>query len=362
MEDVRMRSALLKALMAWFVALPLPTIAQQREPLSVGDVTATPGTAASGYLRIPPAAGDNGTDIPITVVHGRQPGPVVSIVAGVHGSEYPPILALQELRRRLVARELRGSVILVHCANPPSFFARTVYYGPSDWQNLNRVFPGAVDGTLSYRIADAVIQRVIVPADVLVDVHGGDANEALRSYAAIMLTGDIARDARTRVLGNALGFDRMIETTLSMPIPAPARYLTRAAASMGKISVAIESGELGRRDNEYVQPIVDGLLNLLRVDSMIPGRPIGHSPRERYASNRTVVSPVSGILWPHSRLGQRLVKGDTLAVVTDLLGESAAVIVSPEDGVVMYQAMTPPISAGETAAAIGVSLPRDSAR
>jgi predicted deacylase len=359
MEGVQMHRVLIGTVVAWCVTLPRPATAQQREPLSVGEVTAAPGAAASGYLRVPPAAGDNGTDIPITVVHGPQPGPVVAIVAGVHGSEYPPMLAVQVLRRHLVPRELRGSVILVHCANPPSFFARTVYYGPLDRQNLNRVFPGAADGSVSYRIADALIREVVSPADVLVDVHGGDANEALTSYAAIMLTGDTARDARTRLLGNALGFPRLIENKLPVPIPTPARYLTRAAAAMGKTSLAIESGELGRRDIQYVQPIVDGLLNLLRAASILPGRPTAYSQRQRYASNETVASPVTGVLWPRLRLGERVVKGDTLAVVTDWFGQQAAVILSPNDGVVMYQAVTPPISAGETVAAVGVPLPGD---
>jgi predicted deacylase len=357
-----MHNLLPGTLVAWCLVLPPPTIAQQREPLSVGGVTAAPGTTAAGYIRVAPAAGDNGTDIPITVVHGQQPGPVVAIVAGVHGSEYPPMMALQIVRRRLVARDLRGSVILVHCANPPSFFARTIYYGPLDGQNLNRVFPGAPDGSLSFRIADAVIRQVISPADILVDVHAGDANEALRSYAAVMITGDTARDARTRMLGDALGFPRLIENTLPSPIPTPARYLTRAAASMGKVSLAIESGELGRRSEEYVQPIVDGLLNLLRAASVLPGKAKAYASRERYASNQTVASPVSGVLWPRPRLGQRVVKGDTLAVVTDWFGEQISVIVSPNDGVVMYQAVTPPISAGETVAAVGVPLSRATSR
>jgi len=38
-------------------------------------------------------------------------------------------------------------------ANVPSFLKRTIYYGPVDGKNLNRVYPGKVDGTVSERIA-----------------------------------------------------------------------------------------------------------------------------------------------------------------------------------------------------------------
>ena len=39
-----------------------------------------------------PAALDSGTQIPITTIRGARPGPVVALVAGNHGYEYPPIL------------------------------------------------------------------------------------------------------------------------------------------------------------------------------------------------------------------------------------------------------------------------------
>jgi predicted deacylase len=63
------------------------------------------------------------------------------------------------------------------------------------------------------------------------------------------------------------------------------------------------------------------------------------------------------MLWPRATVGRSVRRGDTLAVVTDFHGEAVGAIVSPPDGVLMYQAVTPPISAGETAAAIGIRLP-----
>ena len=64
-------------------------------------------------------------------------------MAGVHGSEYPPILALYRLKDDdRSPKTLSGTLILVHIANLPSFQKRTIYYNPYDWKNLNRVFPG----------------------------------------------------------------------------------------------------------------------------------------------------------------------------------------------------------------------------
>ena len=77
----------------------------QGQPLSVGPVSAAPGSAASGTLTVPAAPGDQGTTIPITVINGARPGPVLALVAGVHGMEYPPILALQRLRTTIEAMQ-----------------------------------------------------------------------------------------------------------------------------------------------------------------------------------------------------------------------------------------------------------------
>ena len=43
--------------------------------LTVGSVSAAPGTLASGSLEVPARAGDTGTTIPITVINGTSPGP-----------------------------------------------------------------------------------------------------------------------------------------------------------------------------------------------------------------------------------------------------------------------------------------------
>src|SRR5690349_23972929 len=93
-----------------------------------------------------PAASDAGTQIPVTTIRGAEPGPVLALIAGNHGYEYPPILALQKLRGQLDAGRLRGTIMMVHVANMPSFLGRTVYFSPIDAKNLNRCYPGRTDG------------------------------------------------------------------------------------------------------------------------------------------------------------------------------------------------------------------------
>src|SRR5581483_2834469 len=64
---------------------------------------------------------DSGTQIPVTIVRGARPGPTLALIAGNHGYEYPPILALQNFRAQVDPGQLSGTILMVHVANMPSF-------------------------------------------------------------------------------------------------------------------------------------------------------------------------------------------------------------------------------------------------
>ena len=157
----------------------LVAVAQQPAPLTIGSTVARPGQAASGFIEVP-AGVDAATRIPITIVRGAQSGPTLALIAGTHGSEVAPIVALQRVRASLDPAQLRGTVLIVHVANMPSFLGRTIYYSPVDGKNLNRVYPGKQDGTVSERIAYAITNQIIERADFLVDIHSGVGNVSLR--------------------------------------------------------------------------------------------------------------------------------------------------------------------------------------
>ena len=150
--------------------------------LKVGRVTSSPGEIKSGFISVP--AGSDGPEIriPITVVNGEKKGPVLALTAGIHGYEYPPILALQRLKQQLDPSKISGTVIMVHVVNMPSFLKRTIYYNPHDWKNQNRVFPGKIDGTMTERIAYQITNEVLKQCDFHLDLHCGDGNEDLMTY------------------------------------------------------------------------------------------------------------------------------------------------------------------------------------
>ncbi len=316
---------------------------------------AEPGTAASGSIAVPAAPTDEGTRIPVTVVRGARPGPVLTLVAGVHGSEYSPILALGRLRSRLDPGAIAGTVVLVHMANLPAFQGRTIYLSPGDLKNLNRVFPGDPDGTITERIAHVLTEQVIARSDFMMDIHSGDGNEWLRPswtgyYAEAGGAEVIAQSKRMAV---AFGLDFIVEFAGDLD-PARPVWCGATAVARGIPSIDIESGEMGLIEDHRIEPIVDGVLSVMRELDMADGAP---SPapnplfiRERYYAT----SEYDGVWEPDPCVvaGQLVREGARLGVVRDYHGNPLTEIRAPGDGILLILLGTPPVNQGETIAVV----------
>lgn len=299
-----------------------------------------------------PAGIDAGTQIPVTTIQGSRPGPVLALIAGNHGYEYPPILALQKIAGLVDDATLAGTVILVHVANMPSFLGRTVYFSPIDGKNLNRVYPGRQDGTVSDRIAYAITTEIIEKADCVLDLHCGDGNEWLRPYVYQTITGHAEIDGMIGGLALAFGIDHILLDHGRPTDPARSLYCSTTAITRGKPAITVECGYLGTSDPQAVNQIIAGIQGVmlhLKMTATGPqslSRPIYLDPSE------VIMSPATGILYAHVERDQTVAKGAVLAHVTDFFGKMIAEVVSPIDGLVLYVVATPPITKGQPVACI----------
>jgi len=242
------------------------------ESQTFGPLRPKPGEVLSGFLSVPEIDGV-GTAIPMTVIRGVNPGKTLALVAGVHGYEYPPVLALYRLKETIDSKSLSGTLVLVHIANPPSFQKRTVYFTPTDGKNLNRVFPGDPKGTLSQRMAHVLTEEVVKKCDALIDMHCGDGNEALMLYTYWMISPDEDFNAQTREMALAFGLRHIIIDATRGPDPTDSKYLGNTALTRGIPAVTTEAGMLGRVDEESIARNVQGARNVMQLLKMIEGKP-----------------------------------------------------------------------------------------
>src|SRR3989442_11788377 len=93
----------------WLVLAAAPVVAQDpHATVTVGTAAARRGQVAYGALRIP-AGVDSATNLPVAVINGTRPGPVLVLVAGSHGTEYTSIVALTRLIGQLDPRTMAGT-------------------------------------------------------------------------------------------------------------------------------------------------------------------------------------------------------------------------------------------------------------
>ena len=359
-----------RAAIAAALCVPAAAIAQPRAaadaPFRVGPLLVRAGESATGAIPVP-AGVDSGTQVPVSVIRGRRPGPVLALVAGTHGSEVAPVVALQRVRARLDAPNardsLRGTVVLVHVANLPSFQARTVYYSPVDGKNLNRVYPGRPDGTVSERIAHAITTEVIDRADYLVDLHAGDGNESLRPYTYWSRLGlDPKVDSAARELALAWGADHIVVDDDRPRDRARTLYTQNTAQVRGKPSITTETGWLGVPDPEMVRRNEEGAFRLLRHLGMLPGAAERVARPVWLVRTSVLTSPATGTWHAAVERGHTVAEGTVVGTVTDFAGRPLAEVRAPFAGEVLYVIGTPAMRAGEPVAMLGQAGDPDAPR
>jgi predicted deacylase len=280
--------------------------------------------------------------IPVTVLVGRHPGSRVVAIAGVHGNEYPGPLALIDLARTLDPADLAGTLVLVPIANPLAFNAGT-RVSPEDSVNLNRVFPGDPRGTLTARLAHALVHGIVGGADLAVDLHSAEATGVMLPMAGFReSTGPVAECSARAAAAMALEMDWMMSW-------APGT-LSTALNQLGIPAVGCELGGLGIAGDGEAERYRAAVLRLL-------DRPFeAELPRE-VELMEDVAAPASGLLEGVPGLRAAVRAGDVVGRVVDPWGRAVAELRAPSDGRVVHRRSFRQVRAGETIVSIGRRIP-----
>jgi predicted deacylase len=294
--------------------------------------------------------------MPVTILSGKEKGPVFTIIAGIHGFEYPPITAVQELIKEIDPKKLKGTLIVVPIANVGSFYKRTPFVNPSDHKNLNNAFPGSETGTITEQIANYITKQIIPQSDVFLDIHGGDANEDLLPFVCYY---NNASEEKKTLLSSKLseisGINHIVSYPYTITKTEPAKYAFKQASQNGKTALSIEAGKLGNVQTEAVHLIKKAVYNMLNYMEMYgDGIASVKNPSAVYLNNQEYVkAEVAGIFNSTLKSGDYIRKGDKIGFVSNEFGKVLAEIKSPATGIVLYKIGTPPVNKGETVFCIG---------
>jgi uncharacterized protein len=261
-------------------------------------------THASAYGFIP---------IPIVVVKNGA-GPTAMFMAGNHGDEYEGQVALCNLARWLTPERIRGRVIILPAANFPAAMAgRRV--SPIDDANLNRVFPGDPDGTVTRQIAWYIEHELIPRCDFFADLHSGGSSLMYLPSALINRSADPERMrmliAALRAFGAPLAY-------IGTSNPGGDATAMGGADRQGVPAIGTELGGTGTVTPAALAIAERGCRNLLvhlgilaESERIVPPQPM--RLLEVGGSDHFTYAPESGVFEPLAALGDTVAAGQPAA-------------------------------------------------
>ena len=316
--------------------------------VTVGSATAPDGAKATGFVQVP-AGSDAALSLPVIVINGAKPGPMLALIAGAQGTEYGGIIALEKLAQSADPASISGSLVIVPLVNPASF-QQKVPLNPVDGKNMNRYYPGKADGSQSERAAWAITKQVIEKCDYLIDYHSGGLDGNIRRYSYWTDTGNAARDAVTRGMVLAFGLDHIV----IRPVPPGGPVtVTRQAQNIGKPAIIVYAGHAGTTDAGDMQALVQGTEDVMRYLKMLPGsvKPMEHPLW--LARLAPISAGEDGIFYPLVLPEAYVERGMPIGSITDYFGVKIRDVLSPVSGVVIYIGAVPSLKKGDNIAYIG---------
>jgi hypothetical protein len=319
------------------------------------------GSKTVESIEVHDAHNDVRSTIPLGIIEGDAPGPTLAVIGGVHATEYAAHEGVVRFWERLDPSEISGRVLVVLVADAVAMARKSAYVNPVDGKNLNRVWPGEEDGTITEVIAHAITERVVAQADAVIDVHGGEWDEAIDLFIITHRTGDEDLDRRTVELALAVGFP-FVEVT-----DAGGEVLGRGTGSGtamlgGTPAMTLEAGGEARRERRHVDAVVNGLENACRHLGLKSGLLTSWAGVPVLLDHGVLLKTTKGgVMRPAVEVGDWVEAGDLFAEVLDHDGTVLDQVRVTEAGVVLDVITARGIGADAFAGKIGICPPRAAA-
>ena len=309
-----------------------------------------PGTGAEVSLELGDGPAGNPRNIPVYIIHGTKPGPVLALTAGIHGDELNGVSVVHHLIHgddhiagtdddRISRDELAGTLICVPVVNIEGMLLEQ--RGAPDNRDINRLFPGKEQGNQSQRIAHALFQSVVKRADYLIDLHSAPHSRTNLPHVR-------ANFERKECMELARAFG----THIILHSSGPKGSLRRTATMDGTPTILLEAGTAHRFEMEAVHTGIEGVLNVMGHLGMIERENRLPAVRLLVRRSKWARAEAGGLLYSRVNVGDHVNKGQEIALVTDPLGEQTHSIESPRTGVIVGLALNPLVRAGDPIANI----------
>ncbi|TND10393.1 MAG: deacylase [Bacteroidetes bacterium] len=310
------------------------------KPFHIQGQTISAGEHAQVALNIYKLPTHTLIEIPVFIFNGKEDGPTVLFLAGMHGDEINGIEVVRSLIMREDVKKLRrGCVVAIPLINIVSFL-----YGTRDLpdgRDLNRCFPGSKNGSLGSRIAHDLMETIIPQIDFGIDFHTGGAK--ISNYPQIRC---VFSDSKNQVLARIFG------APLVLNAPFRDNTLRQSASKLGKKILVFEGGESHRFDPYSVEEGLNGCLRVLNKFRMIPqGAP---KNKTVFLGKTTWVrAKSSGLFHAFKKYGSKVRKDEKIGMICDPYGDVEHELYAPAKGYIVGLNNQPVVNQGDALVHIG---------
>lgn len=291
--------------------------------LKIGNVESKNGTVQKGVFRVGSYADGSPIALPIMVAAGKTDGPVLWVEGCVHGEEYGGAASIIRFVESLDVDALKGTLVAMPVANPPSYLARKRISG-IDGANLNRIFPGNTTGTYSHHLAYALIEAITKHADYFMDLHSGGIFAEVPFYAIYDDNGSEAAK-RSRKIAKSLGVNVVWRQKGEAGLGGAISAQTTAR---GIPSVTVEVGG-GTVTAEHLSQYDTAIRNMLIVAGMLDGETPKFDEYTIVSDGVFMFNHEGGMFVPDCKPGAHLKKGDKIGHIINLYGETVEQLINP---------------------------------
>ena len=301
-----------------------------------------PGEQSVIGIRVGSLPSDTRIYINIFVYRSENPGPVVLVLAGMHGDEVNGVEIIQKaIEDRVFEHVKAGTVVAIPLLNVYGFihFSRDL----PDGKDVNRSFPGNRRGSLASRMAYVLSKRVLPAVNYVIDLHTGGASRY--NYPQIRITPSSAESLH---LARSFGVRFILKKGIIR------RSLRKVAGDMGIPIIVYEGGEALRTDGLSMEKGLKGIINCLKSLGVLDGEiAVPKEPMLLIEKSSWVRASTSGLFKWSVESGMPVGKGQVLGIITDPYNSKHTRVVAPRSGFIIGHNNTPVVNLGDALFAIG---------
>jgi len=280
--------------------------------------------------------------MPVEVIHGKRPGPVLLVCGAIHGNELNGVEIIRRLRTLRAVNHLQGTLILVPVVNLHGFINKSRYL--PDRRDLNRCFPGNSSGSLGSRLAHLFFNEVVCRCDYVIDLHTAAVHRDNLPQIRASLD-----DAEVHRLAIAFSIPVIVDAGLID------KSLRAEAVQAGIPVITYEAGEALRLSEKEIVTGVRGIVNTMRELGMIKRRARAVVAEPSIATaTKWHRAPTDGMFRPLVRLGDRVKSGTPLGMVSSPFTSEEHSVDSRVEGIVIGINKLPLVHEGEALCHVAV--------